>query len=441
MNAMFIHRDSNANPDITNPDLHKSYYKYQYDAAAYGDHIKNTACVCNLSASHTYGNVLSVVEQYILQSLPKDIFKTVTSSTTIAHKQIRHLPYQLQKREMPIFVTVPRIVFGQEENRFLANTIMNSRITNTEAVWGEGSLIPLAEDKHHKLYIHGHYNRAVMYVDVVCSFNTYSEQINFVSFLHNMLPIAHNKFIRAPLELYIPEEFCYLISNLVDIDFKNNGVYDFLTYMNSIFYHPITYKLKGGSNSDEFFLYYIADIDTLFSDVQFNTGVKDGQLKRNFDVTFTARCEFNTIGYFTLNSPNIQKPIVLQSDIDRSILPIFSDVINLDDFQLPVGWSLLCWPIFKLDLNENSISIDPILNDSIRACIKYHLEHGIPMDNFIQIQFRENGEILENELYNIDWLNRILILHAPDYHRTYRLIVSVSHEYINNLIKEVYDLE
>ena len=211
--------------------------------------------------------------------------------------------------------------------------------------------------------------------------------------------------------------------------------------MNSIFYHPITYKLKGGSNSDEFFLYYIADIDTLFSDVQFNTGVKDGQLKRNFDVTFTARCEFNTIGYFTLNSPNIQKPIVLQSDIDRTILPIFSDVINLDDFQLPVGWSLLCWPIFKLDLNENSISIDPILNDSIRACIKYHLEHGIPMDNFIQIQFRENGEILENELYHIDWLNRILILHAPDYHRTYRLIVSVSHEYINNLIKEVYDLE
>ena len=116
-------------------------------------------------------------------------------------------------------------------------------------------------------------------------------------------------------------------------------------------------------------------------------------------------------------------------------------MINLDDFQLPVGWSLLCWPIFKLDLNENSISIDSILNDSIRACIKYHLEHGIPMDNFIQIQFRENGEILENELYHIDWLNRILILHAPDYHRTYRLIVSVSHEYINNLIKEVYNLE
>ena len=73
--------------------------------------------------------------------------------------------------------------------------------------------------------------------------------------------------------------------------------------------------------------------------------------------------------------------------------------------------------------------------------IDHHLEFGIPMERFIQIQFRENGEIIQDEMYYIDWRNREIILTNPDPHRTYRLIISVSHEYINALIKQLYELE
>lgn len=436
-------RDPNTNPAQGDRDVHLAGVQYARDPEArYADHIKNTGCICNSSASHTYGNVLSVVEKWMLDTFPRGLFKTVTASTTLASRQVTHTPAQLHKKELPMMVMVPRIQFGQDDNRFLANTLINSRYTNTHALWGDGSLLPLAEDKRKRLYVHGHYNRAVLYIDVILSFNTFSEQVNWMSFIHNMIPVGHNQFIKAPLELYIPNEFCELMGKLAKIPVKNDDqVYDFLTYMNSIWYHPITYKLKGGSNSDEFFMYYIADIDTLFQEPQAGPGIKDGQIRRGFDISFTVRCEFNTIGYFTLNHPDIKKDMYVAPPGGDALVPIFTDSINLNDFQLPVGWSILSWPIFKLGIGENSLSIDPILNNSLRAVINYHLKTGMPMDRFIKVQFRENGEILQNEAYHIDWANRILYVNRPNIRRTYRLIVSVSHEYINNMVKEIYNLE
>lgn len=443
---MKVKRDDHYDPPQANSDIQLQGIQYERNPEAeYGDHIKNTKVTCNSCASHTYGNVLAIVEKYLLSEIfPPDVFKTVTASTTLASRQVTHLPNQLQKKELPIMVLIPRIVFGQDENRFLGHTIFNDRFTNTDAFWGDGSLIPLAEDNRKRIWVHGHYNRSVMYVDVIMTFNTYSEQTNWLSHLYNNGCINHNKFIRAPLELFIPEDFCLMISKLSNIPIKddNNSVYNFLSYMNQIWHHPITYKLNGGSNTDEFFMYYIADIDFTIQEPQPpGSGVKDGQIRRGFDISFTIRCDFNTIGYFLLNSPNVKKPVTLHPKNDTAVVSLFSDVINLNDFVLPIGWKILSWPIFKLDYNQNKISIDGILNQSLRTVIDYHLKMGLPMERFINIQFREDGEILTNELFYIDWGRRTLILMKPDYRRTYRLIVMVSIEYINNLIKELYNLE
>lgn len=436
-------RDPVTNPSQANPDVKLAGVQYERNVEAeYGNHIVDTAAICNTSASHTYGNVISIIEKYLCDIFPPDVFKTVIAATTLASKQITHLPQQLQKRKLPIMVLIPRISFGQGDDRFLSNTIINSRYNSIYSLWGDGSLIQLAEDPRKKLYIHGHYNRAVMFVDVILSFDTYIEQVNHMAYIHNMLPVDHNQFIRAPLELYIPEEFCNLISNVAKVPLKeDNNVCKFLTYMNSIWGDPITYKLKGGSNTDEFFMYYLTDIDTKITDVQAGSGVKDGQIKRAFDITFTIRCEFNTVGYFTLNHPDIKKQIRVPAHDTETIVPIFSDVINLNDFNLPIGWSILTWPIFKLKENENSVSLLPVLNQSLLTVIDYHLKLGLPMEKFIKIEFRENGEILNNEMFYIDWANRELILLNPNIRRTYRLIISVSHDYINNLIKELYNLE
>ena len=437
-------RDYQANPSEANPDIEWTGVQFEQNTGAvHGEHIKNTAAICNTSAAHTYGNVLAVIEKSILERFSPDLFKTVTASTSLASRQLKHLPHQLHKQEVPIMVLVPRIMFGQDDNRFLSNTIINSRITDTHATWGDGSLLQLAKDMKKQIYVHGHYNRAVMYVDVIMSFMTYSEQVNWMSYLWNTMPIGHNKFIKAPLELYLPERFCELIGNVAKnpVTAEDGSINNFLSYMNSICYYPITYKLKGGSNRNEFFMYYIADIDTVIQDPQMGPGVKDGQIRRNFDITFTVRCEFNTVGYLTLNAPDVKKQVIASDTEGAAIVPMFSDVINLDDFELPLGWSILGWPIFKLAIGENSISLDSILNQSLNAVIDYHLKFGIPMDSFIKVQFRENGQILNNEMFYIDWNTRTLHIAKPNYHRTYRLIITVSHEYVNTLIKQLYNLE
>lgn len=433
----------NVNPNISNERINQNInYEYNPDAA-YGEHIRNTTAICNTSASHTCGNVLSIIEKHLTDVFPQDLFKTVTASTTLASKQIRHLPNQLHKNEKPMMVLVPRISFGQGDDRFLANTLFNSLRTNTHAFWGEGSLIPLAVDKHNHLWIHGHYNRMVIFVDIILSFDTLNEQIDYMSYIHNTIPINHNKLIRAPLELYIPQEMSELISNLSKIPIQDRGsVINFLSYMNRIWGYPITYKLKGGSNSNEFFMYYLTDIDLVVQEPQLDNPTKEGQVKRNYNITFTVRAEFNTIGYFTINHPDVRKTKLYTDDrpLNSSCI-IFSDEINLEDFQLPINWVVLGWPIFKLAPNEDTISIDSVLNESIRTVIDYHLASAIPIESFLRVQFRENGKILNNELFFIDWNKRILKIFNPNPHRTYRLIITINPEYINTMIKQLYNLE
>ena len=439
-----LNRYSDQKASDHNKDIKLKGMQYEENSGAvYGDHILNTCAMCNTSAAHTYGNVLAVIEHALVSKFPENTFKTVTASTALATRQITHLPSQLHKKERPIMVLHPRIVFGQGENRFLGHTLFNDRITNTHSFWGYGSLLKLATDKKKRLYVHGHYNRAVMYVDVIMSFGTFTEQTNWMSYLYNTTPIMHNQFIRAPLELMIPRNFCYLLSNVAHVPMQSDdgSVTNFLGYMNKIWEYPITYKLKGSSNSDEFFMYYTTDIDTVIQDVSAGDGVKVGQIRQAYDISFTIRCEFNTIGYFTLNAPDIKSTVQLPDDGDQAIVSMFSDVINLNDFELPIGWSILGWPIFKLGIDENSISLNPILNQSLKTVIDYHLKYHIPMERFIKIQFRENGDILESERFYINWREHRLYVVRPDTRRTYRLIVSVCSEYINNLVKEIYNLE
>lgn len=436
--------DPTVNPSVPNRNIQQAGVQFEANPnIATGDHIKNTAAIIQTSAAHTYGNVAAVIEKYITDLFPQGLFKSVATTTTLASRQLKSLPRQLIKRELPLLVTSPRISFGQGDDRFLGGTLFNERKTNQFHVWGEGSLIELARDRMNRLWVHGAYNRAVMYIDVLMSFNTFMEQVNWMSFIHNMVPINHPFILPAPIELYLPRDFMALMSHLINIPThdESGSVFDFMSHMNTIWHEMITYKLKGGSNSDEFFMYQLANLDVLFNEPTQNPGVKDGQLRRNFDISFTVRCDFNTIGYFTLNSPTLRDNIKITCTEDKVIVPIFTDVFNIHDFQLPQGWIVYSFPIFKLALNENTISFDSVLNNSLRAVIDQHLKLGIPMERFINIQFRENGRILDNEYHYIDWARRTLTVLRPHNHNTYRLLITVSPEYVNMMVKEIYQLE
>lgn len=439
-----INNDSHispANPKVNTP------VQYEYDVGnAYGpEHIQNVGCVCNSSASHTYGNVMAIVEQFLVDKFPPDVFMTKTVSTTLASRQLRHVPSKLTKLDYPMLVLAPRIVFGQGEDRFLGHTLLNDNFYNLHMQWGDGSLIPLGMDRNKHIFINGKFNRALVYIDIVLAFDTYAEQMNWMSYIHNMLNIGHPKDIKAPMEIYIPPQFCELISKLSGVPVMDSvgSTYKFTKYMNSLWTHPITYKLKGGSNSFEYFMYYVPDINLTIQEPSYGEGMKDNQIKRAYDITFTVRCEFNTIGYYTLTCPQLQRNIDIsnyQETSTRHVETIMTDYVNLNDFDMPLGWKVLSWPIFKVKKGTNSINIDEVLNESLRVMIDYHLNMGMSVDKFINVQFRDHGSIINEDFY-IDWPKRKLVLIHPDWHKTYKMLITVNPEYINTTIKELYNLE
>ena len=431
------------NSTLADPNIHLAGVQYERNPnAEYGYHINNTGTICVTSISHTYGNVLGIIEKFLIDLFPIDYFKTVLPATQIAARQLKHTPNKLSKKEAPIMLLSPRVVFGQDENRFLGHTQFNDRMTNIHSYWGDGSLISLAEDRRKNIYIHGNYNRMVMYVDVVCTFDTYGEQLNTTNYIYNMFPIGHTQSIATPLELCIPKHMCSIISGLSKIPIKDNkgSVYDFLTYMNTIWNGTITYKLRGGSNSDEFLWHYLTNIDVTFQDINMDQGQRSGQTVHNYGITFTIRCDFNTIGFLKITHPEFKTLVTVPDTSENTIHTIFTDTINIKDFTIPMGWTILSWPIFKLEENENTIDISSILNDSLNTAIDYHLKINKPIENFINIQFRENGQIISKELFYVDWEKRILHILQPNYKKTYRMIITVCPEYINNLVSVIYNL-
>ena len=95
--------------------------------AEYGDHIKNTTAICNTSASHTYGHVMGIMEKYLLEQFPNIEFKTVTASTTLASRQLKHLPQQLHKAELPAMVLVDSV------SRYVDGVLHNSDSVEDES--------------------------------------------------------------------------------------------------------------------------------------------------------------------------------------------------------------------------------------------------------------------------------------------------------------------
>ena len=72
----------NVNPSQANSDIKLEGVQFETNVGAnYGEHITNTGAVCNTSASHTYGNVMAVIEKYILDLFRNIDFKTVISVT------------------------------------------------------------------------------------------------------------------------------------------------------------------------------------------------------------------------------------------------------------------------------------------------------------------------------------------------------------------------
>lgn len=406
---------------------------------------KMSYVMCQTSASHTFGNVTAFIENWLINLFPEDTFKTIHVSSKVGHRQLRSTPKEFFKKQRPMFIIRPRIEWDPGEI-FLAGSLLTERAIDQYSAWGGTNLQPFMYDQKEKFAVKYQMNRDVINFDVILVWSAGMQQIDMAKYLKNAVRWNTPMFISTCLENFLPRDMMAMISKCVGIPVYdcNGSVRPFLDYLNGHSMYPITYKLMGKRNQDEFYRYYPVNLDVTLQDFQVNEGDKLSQITTNYQISFTVRVEFNSTGFYYIFSKEIKDRSFLPAPTgDGSLIPIFTDVFIGEDYKCAPGWSLFDAPCCRLTDNvEDTLDISHVLNESTKECIKYHKEHGIPTDLFINFRVRKQGELIHpGDDYKIDLDNMTITFYNGSTYYTYKVLIYLNIDYINNLVKDIFQLE
>jgi len=398
---------------------------------------------CQCSAAHTFGNVVAYIQNWLINLFPPDFFKTIHINSKLAHNQMRSTSKELLKKRTPMFIIRPRI--DLDDDRFLKGTPIIERMYDIYNKTGGTNLEDFFIDRRKKVQIKYQLNRDIMYFDVTLVFESLIKQLNWAKYLQNSLRVNHPFMLETYLESYLSPELLKALSDVTDIPLigKDGTTKDFMKYLNSNSIMPITYKLQGSSGTEEFYRYYPVHIETTLTNINVDDGNKVGHVSDRYTITFSVKAEFYDTGSYYLFSDRIKNISIISIDDDGStIIPMFTDVLTEDDINLPLGWHLYTSPSCRLEDVNDEVNIETIFNKSIKECIKFHLDRGIPVFNFLNIRIRKQGKLLnENEDYIINLHNYTIKFIKGSTYYTYKIIVLINVDYVNNLVKDIYDLK
>lgn len=436
---------NNFNEGLTNTDIRDRRLSYQYNSLSPRGHEHgyqlSLACQSGTDMAHTVGNVTAIVLQFIIDQFPNNTFATALPSTQIAHRQLRHTPKQIRSQPYPLCIVNPRVSLSGLDNRLAAGSFATTLwSTTSNRFQNRSEMEKLFFDKRKGIEWRGKINRVVINFDFVLSFQSMTEQLRWASYLINKIPTDGGYFdIDTALEMAIPDGFLEETARYAGIPVKgpDGDVSKFVDYLNMNSVFPISYRFSSGRHKDAFYSYYMTALLCNISDLNYSTVNKDNQTETDCPITFTLRCEFNTIGMFDLSVPN-PGPYRLITPVDSSIaIPIFSDVFNENDFPLLYGWKIHARPICKLDWGEREVYIGGSFGVALNEMIDYHLKNKLPIDLFITVKLRENRCLIDDGYY-VDWERRTLVFTNINYAHTYRLIIAINQLYINDMLNEIY---
>ena len=83
-----------------------------------------------------------------------------------------------------------------------------------------------------------------------------------------------------------------------------------------------------------------------------------------------------------------------------------------------------------------------MFNKSILATVKYHQENGLPLFEFLDIKVRQQGKLLREGMdYRIDYHTFDIHFNNKSTFYTYRILICINIEYINDMMKTIYNLK
>lgn len=396
------------------------------------------------SASHTLGNALAYIQNWVINLFPENLFKTIHVNSKIAHRQIRSTSHEFLKKSKPMIIFRPRIA-SYDEERFLSGTPLIQRQMDIYSTYGATALQPFFDDPEHEVTMKYQMNRSILYVDVILIFSTLMQQIDYRNYLENAVRWDMPFTLSTCFESFMPQEMLKIISDIVHIPLydADGSTYDFVRFMNQHSISPVTYKFRGASGTREFYRYYPVNVETTFSNLNTDEGEMSGTVANRYQIDFSIKMEFNSTGFYYLFSNNIfNMPLPKIDGESTDIIPVFTDIILQEDLHLQPGWVLYNRAGVRLEDPNDTLNIDSMLNLSIRTAIDYHLKNGLPMMDLIDLKIRKQGRLVRyGEVYTMDWETKNLKFINQDTFHTYTILICINIEYINNLMKTLYKLK
>ncbi|WP_304576598.1 hypothetical protein [Romboutsia ilealis] len=405
------------------------------------------------SLAHTYGNVTCFITEWLKGLFPKNYFKTVHVSSTIAYRnfsRFNNTNKEFIKKSKPMLIIKPRIELDNEDG-FLKETYFTTRIVDMMDSTDWGNLQDYVSDVYNQRYVKFLMNRLNISFDVSIIVETQMEQINMAHYFKNRVRQGRPMFLNTCLESFVPRDIIALLAKDIAVPIKDDmgHVKPILDFLNSNACYPTTYKYKNSSGNDEFFRYYPASIETTITGLSMDDGVRKGYTTDNFQINFTINCEFSTAGlyyYFTRNRELVKRFVPQYEEVETNssqMIPIFT-VSNIFDIELPEGWNVYTSPMYTVDSNKpEELEFEPLINTSLKEVINYHRKNGIPLSVFLSASVLKGNKLMSEELgeYKIDWDKLTITTYNCNPSSTYRFILNVNTHYVNELIKYLLNLD
>lgn len=399
------------------------------------------------SSAHTYGNAVAFIQKWLIDQFPKkdngdSIFKSINVSSKIAHRQLKRTNHEISKNTKPSLMIRPRVDFS--EDRFLQGTTLTNRLLYNSYNFGPDALQPFFFDYKNQVAIKYQLNRTVMYIDVIMLFSTLMQQLNYATYIKNKIPIDTPFDLDTCFESFLSVELMEMISELSGVPISVNGsVKNFLSYMNQHSNSPVTYKLQGSTNSYEFYRYHPVKIITTIPSIEVDDGERNGQIDDNFQINFTIRMEFYTNGMYFLFSDKVFEVKKQTIPDDSSIIPIFTDVLLREDWNLQTGWVQYNRATCRLNELNDSINFSSMLSPAINTAIKSYVDRAYHVGEIVDIRIREQGRLMSpGTEYTVDFEKMLINFKNDDYgYLTYTIMICINPENINAFIKKEFNLK
>ena len=407
------------------------------------------------SMAHTYGNVTSFINQWLLKLFPKDYFKTNYINSTIAYRDFatfNNNRKQFIKKQKPMLLVRPRIEIDTLDELPLNQTYFCNRIYDTmnEDI-STGNLQNFFWDKDNNRQIQFLMNCLRINFDVSLVVETMMEQINLVHYFKNRVRQNYDIDLIGDLESFVSRDIMYVLAKDAGFEdvFTKEGSHrmgDFLSYVNSHSYYPVTVKYKNSSGRHEFFRFHHSHLNIAISGLDIDDGNKKNMVSNEYIINFTVRCDFNTAGLYVYTSENDEVFNSLPSEVsidETSMVPLLTPQEVFNNSRLPEGWNIYTVPAFDIDSPDIPYVLDfsGLLNTSLEEAVRYHRKNGIPLSTFMNIELLKNNRTMEIERreYEIDWDNLEVKIYNCNQYQDYRFILSVFTTYLNDLLGDIVD--